>query len=133
MSKRKNIDEMLLLANAIQSETDYCVFIDLSGHVNWLEISIRKSKKEYSEDVIKFGCPTGTPSGMYKGRKISTKRERDIIDRLKSLLKKRKFNIEKYRCNNKKCILYNDDSVFAYLNCSDADSLSDVMSCSLRA
>ncbi len=42
----KLIGEVMALAYLINSNTEYCTFIDYSGHVDKLEISVRKSKDD---------------------------------------------------------------------------------------
>lgn len=51
MNKEKYIVEIMYLALLVQTHTEYCVFIDMLGHVNWLEIKIRKSKHDYNTEV----------------------------------------------------------------------------------
>lgn len=41
----------MALAQLVYTKTDYCVFINMSGHVGQLEISIRKNCEEYSKVV----------------------------------------------------------------------------------
>lgn len=41
------------LAYLVHSRTNYCVFINFSGHVNNLEVSIRKSRAEWQTKVLK--------------------------------------------------------------------------------
>lgn len=45
------IMEIMSLAFAVHESTEYCVFIDFSGHVNSLEISIRESVERYQNKV----------------------------------------------------------------------------------
>jgi len=40
------------LAYLVNQNTDYCVFINFSGHVNRLSITIAESKKLYDHDVL---------------------------------------------------------------------------------
>src|SRR5690348_14820637 len=47
----KLLAEIFLLAFKINSETQYCVFVRYSGHVDNLSIEVRESKKRYNERV----------------------------------------------------------------------------------
>ncbi len=40
------------LAYLVNQRTDYCVFINFSGHVNSLHVTIAESKKRYDHDVL---------------------------------------------------------------------------------
>lgn len=51
LEKQKLIAEIIQLAMAINYQTDYCVFVDFSGHVNWLDIKIAESKENYNKQV----------------------------------------------------------------------------------
>ena len=53
MEKIKLMQEVIFLAMQVQEQTDYCVFINFSGHVNCIEIEICKSKKDYEKNVAK--------------------------------------------------------------------------------
>lgn len=44
--------KMLHLAYLVQAETDYCVFIRYSGHVNNLEIEIAESKERWQNKIL---------------------------------------------------------------------------------
>lgn len=46
------LGEIVILATKVNHWTPFCVFIDYSGHVNTVRISIRRSKKNYNEDVV---------------------------------------------------------------------------------
>lgn len=49
--KSKLMTEIMFLAMKLQNETDHVVFVNLSGHVNWIDLSIRKSKENYNDEV----------------------------------------------------------------------------------
>lgn len=127
-----NIEKILKLAMEVQKETDFCVFIDMSGHVNWLKVSIKESKKKYGEDVIDLECPVGKATGMYEGTRHSTKRELSIIHALKKILKTGRFNATRYACKNKLCVRYRDEESGEYLKCSGATHFTDVSACRCR-
>ncbi|MGG4552568.1 hypothetical protein [Paenibacillus humicus] len=50
--------EITMLALLINQTTELAVFVDFPGHVGWVEISIRQSKKDYNttltEDRVVF-------------------------------------------------------------------------------
>lgn len=48
MSKEEIILKLMQLALKIESETDKCVFINYSGHVDSIEVRIAESKKNYN-------------------------------------------------------------------------------------
>lgn len=50
--ERDIVIKMLHLAYLVQAETDYCVFIRYSGHVNNLEIEIAESKERWQNKVL---------------------------------------------------------------------------------
>lgn len=43
---------IMRLAYLVNQNTDYCVFINFSGHVNSLHVTIAESKKRYDHDVL---------------------------------------------------------------------------------
>jgi hypothetical protein len=49
--KQKLALEIMALALLVDQNTDYCVFIDYSGHVESMDISIRQDKKNYQNKV----------------------------------------------------------------------------------
>ena len=49
----KLIIEIMQLGYLVQRYTDYCVFVTFSGHVDQLEINIRKSKENWQTEVLK--------------------------------------------------------------------------------
>lgn len=70
--------EIMMLGFAIDRHTPYCVFVDYSGHVENLRVEIRKSKEQYTVDVvltemyIEGEYATGDPLAYYK-------KKRDIL------------------------------------------------------
>ena len=50
----KELNELMSLALRVNTETDYCVFADISGHVNWIEFRIRRSKENYESEIKSF-------------------------------------------------------------------------------
>lgn len=53
MEKIKLMQEVIFLAMQVQEQTDYCVFVNFSGHVKSLDIDICKSKKDYEKGIAK--------------------------------------------------------------------------------
>jgi hypothetical protein len=51
----RKVLELTEIAMEIQLKTSYCSFVSVSGHVNWIEFSIRKSKYLYEEIVYPLG------------------------------------------------------------------------------
>jgi len=57
MSNKLNIEaqelviEIMVLGFLVNQNTDFCTFVDFSGHVNHLRIDIRKSKSLYTEEL----------------------------------------------------------------------------------
>lgn len=129
---KDRIPEILAVAYRIHNETDFCVFIRFSGHVNHLEIEIDKSIKNYDTTIVKFSCVTFQGRGMYKRQKKNAKREIETLKRLKDILKKRKIKLEKYRCTNDQCphfCKYDKEWDDYFYNCGEAENLSDVLGC----
>lgn len=50
--------ELVYLAKLVEDNTDYCVFINYSGHVDRLEIEICESKLEYQKRVTEAAIKT---------------------------------------------------------------------------
>ena len=46
--------EIMNLAYIVDQETEYCVFINFSGHVQGLEVEIRESKSNWSTKVAEM-------------------------------------------------------------------------------
>lgn len=49
----KLIMEIFALAYLVQDQTDYCVFVSYSGHVDSFEIDIRESKERWQKEACK--------------------------------------------------------------------------------
>lgn len=75
----KQLTELMYLAMLVHEHTDYCVFIDYSGHIDKLGIQIRKSQEEYNVRIA--------DAGMYaKGELFTTKRYEDVKKVLTDIL-----------------------------------------------
>jgi hypothetical protein len=46
-AKREKIQDLFNLAMRVQMETEYAVFVSMSGHVSVFQVSIRKSKEKW--------------------------------------------------------------------------------------
>jgi hypothetical protein len=49
--KQKLTSEIMTLAYMVNEVTDYCTFVRFSGHVNHVEITIAKSRKDYLNQI----------------------------------------------------------------------------------
>jgi hypothetical protein len=85
------IQELIGLAMKVQETTEYCVFIRFSGHINNLEIEIRKSKKAYQTRIIDSEFETG---GLFVTDERFEKRYQEIRGFLVDILKKGKIDYE---------------------------------------
>lgn len=80
--------EVMMLAYAVHQRTDYCVFIDFSGHVDSISISIRESINNWEKKV----CETEVYN-LYREKYYGNADEQDgylksVRDVLKEILKK---------------------------------------------
>lgn len=50
-SKEALIAEIMYLAAVANFKTERCIFVNFSGHVNTLEIDIRKDKNQYGTEI----------------------------------------------------------------------------------
>jgi hypothetical protein len=85
------VQELIGLAMKVQETTEYCVFIQFSGHVNNLEIDISKSKKNYKDRVIESEFRT---DGPYVTKEHFERRYKEIKGFLVNILKKGKIDYE---------------------------------------
>lgn len=49
------LGEISTLVYMVNTYTQYCAFINFSGHVDRIEVSIRKSREEYKTELINEG------------------------------------------------------------------------------
>ena len=52
------IMQIFALGYLVQEHTDYCVFMNFSGHVDSFEIDIRESKERYNNEVCRASFKT---------------------------------------------------------------------------
>ena len=76
--------EIMALAFAIHTKTDYAVFIDFQGHCDLMRIDIRKSATDYTEEIasteFRLIPYSGNPTEEeYKHLMESLKEKRDIL------------------------------------------------------
>lgn len=86
------INDLLCTAHKVNRETDYAVFIDDSGHVSKVEITVALSKEYYNHKLNSFFCYYDRPFTNY-----DTKELRDFINYLKTLLETKpavKYKVE---------------------------------------
>lgn len=57
MTTLNDFKEVFELCSKIQEETQHCVFIDYSGHVNKLDILVAMDKNNYNEIICSLGEP----------------------------------------------------------------------------
>jgi hypothetical protein len=79
--------EIMAAAYAIQAKTEYAVFIEISGHIDCLKISIRKSAKEYTTIIAETECDTVPRSYLDTQREFddlleSIKEKRDVLKKI---------------------------------------------------
>jgi hypothetical protein len=84
LEKQKLISEIMQLAMAINFQTDYCVFVDFSGHVDELSIRIVESKENYKERV----CASST----YLNREYTMQRLEDMKIKLIEILETKEID-----------------------------------------
>lgn len=80
MAALNDFKEVFELCSKIQSETQHCVFIDYSGHVNKLDIRVAMDKNNYNEIICSFGEP-------WEGKYIENVDKKDIDSFLLKLQK----------------------------------------------
>ncbi|WP_040981025.1 hypothetical protein [Oceanobacillus jeddahense] len=83
--KSKLMAEITLLAMKLQNETDYAVFVNLSGHVDKMEISICRSKKNYSNEIA--NCE------FYVNKDYSFKRMQEVKEILLAFIEEKKVDV----------------------------------------
>ena len=52
----KEINKLVEYLNEVYKRGDVCVFYNLSGHVDWFDIRIARSKEEYSKVLYEIDC-----------------------------------------------------------------------------
>ena len=79
--------EIMATAFAINTKTEYAVFIDFSGHIDNLRISIKKSAEDYNTLIAETECSTVPMSWMdtqreFDGLLESIKDKRDVLKKI---------------------------------------------------
>lgn len=80
--RQKLIMEIIMLAVLVQENTDYCIFLDYSGHVDSIDVRIRESKKNWQNEVCESRITTKFQDYYHKDRSdhlASLKAKRDIL------------------------------------------------------
>lgn len=49
----KKLAEIMYLGMMINTRTEYCIFINIAGHVDQVEVNIRESKEEYDVEIAR--------------------------------------------------------------------------------
>lgn len=52
MNTFQKVTELIMLATLINEQTEYCTFVDFSGHVNKFYFSLREGKEEYETKLF---------------------------------------------------------------------------------
>lgn len=89
------IGKIFLLCNQINRKTDFCVFIDDSGHIESIRIRLSESKMKYNEKQILFECYYSNSGKWAHNGKDSDerlKRLEDFVSTLEVILKERKID-----------------------------------------
>ncbi|MFC6038397.1 hypothetical protein ACFPYN_02910 [Paenisporosarcina macmurdoensis] len=84
MERTKLIQEIIFLAMLVQENTGHCVFVNFSGHVESMDISIRKSKMDYCEHIC--------DSSISLKRGNVMKRLQEVKDTLSTFLEAREVD-----------------------------------------
>jgi len=72
----KEINKLVEYLNEVYKRGDVCVFYNLSGHVDWIDVRIAYSKKQYSKVLYEIDC-----------MKIENVNADVIIEEIKAVLK----------------------------------------------
>lgn len=79
MSEQSELTRLCNHAIGIELSGKACAFIDMSGHVDWLSISLRESKEKY--DIVLGNWQVNYDTD-YDGKKIPEKTIKNNIDRI---------------------------------------------------
>jgi len=120
---QEKLEDLLGVVLKVQLQTDFCVFIDLSGHVNTLCIKVTKTKEDYNDDVDNFEIDLGKPDEVL----IDI-----IIKRMKKYLKGHADKVEWYTCTNKYCIKHTKVDCFQPYGCDCFKTMAQIEACSRR-
>lgn len=80
----RKLQELIGLAMRVNVETNYCVFVRFSGHVNVIDIDVRESKEHYQNDVVS--------GSFYTDRSNSENRYRNMRNALLEILETGEFD-----------------------------------------
>ena len=83
--KLKLMFECIALAVLINEHTDYCVFIDFSGHIDTLDVSIRKNKDQYQIRLCETEMKTAYLSWYHEDKSDVNawlKAKRDVLKQI---------------------------------------------------
>lgn len=84
--------KIVSLALRVNIETEYCVFVDLAGHVGSFSVDISSSKEEYQAKIFYSDPMHYNASDSSTDDKI-----RNVIYQLESILERGKLDTEKLR------------------------------------
>ena len=77
--------EIFALALLVNEETDYCVFVDFSGHVDSIEVRFAESKQNYNKKIFGTDVKTNFLKRYEKNKKDNLaylKSQRDVMKRV---------------------------------------------------
>lgn len=83
--KIQTITEVITKAVIVNNTTDVCIFIDYSGHINKLELSIRESKEDFNNILASCNIRLSpfTPNNLDKN--YLEKFNNELIDELNAV------------------------------------------------
>ncbi|MCU4900763.1 hypothetical protein OB975_25255 [Bacillus cereus] len=84
--------KIVSLALRVNTETEYCVFVDLSGHVGSVSVDISSSKKDYQEKIFYSDFMHYNELDSSEDDKL-----RNVIYQLEFILEHGKLDTEKLR------------------------------------
>lgn len=78
--KIKLVLEIMSLAILVDQQTDYCVFVDYSGHIESLDIDVSESKENWRNKICKAGIRAAFSNYVDKGEENAyLKSRRDVL------------------------------------------------------
>lgn len=97
--------EVMMLAYMVHQRTEYCVFIDFSGHVDSLSIGIRKDVKDYQTKV----CETEIYNNYKKYSGSNDEQDgylKSVRDTLREILKSSEVPVDQMEQHVEKTYYY---------------------------
>ena len=82
MSLKSELNLLMQYAMELHLKNDLCVFIDMSGHVDWLEIKVAPNRNEYIDQLGSWRIRFRNYDKKYISSASAKKQVRDIIAEL---------------------------------------------------